>query len=75
VLEKAMIGARDLGHDYVGTEHLLLGLAQDSGWSVRCSPTRVPMSRRCDARPWPCDTSGLARRDPGAGSMFARRGA
>jgi ATP-dependent Clp protease ATP-binding subunit ClpC len=31
VLEKAMIGARDLGHDYVGTEHLLLGLAQDSG--------------------------------------------
>ena len=31
VLEKAMIGARDLGHDGVGTEHLLLGLAQDSG--------------------------------------------
>ena len=29
VLENAMVGARDLGHDYVGTEHLLLGLAQD----------------------------------------------
>ena len=31
VLEKAMFAARDLGHDYVGTEHLLLGLAQESG--------------------------------------------
>lgn len=31
VLEKAMIGARDLGHDDVGTEHVLLGLAQDTG--------------------------------------------
>jgi ATP-dependent Clp protease ATP-binding subunit ClpC len=31
VLEKAMIAARDLGHDYVGAEHLLLALAQDDG--------------------------------------------
>ena len=31
VLENAMIAARDLGHDYVGDEHLLLALAQDSG--------------------------------------------
>jgi ATP-dependent Clp protease ATP-binding subunit ClpC len=31
VLEKAMIAARDLRHDYVGTEHLLLGLAEDTG--------------------------------------------
>ena len=31
VLEKAMIEARDLGHDYVGLEHLLLGLVQDGG--------------------------------------------
>ena len=31
VLENAMVAARDLGHNYVGTEHLLLGLAQDTG--------------------------------------------
>lgn len=31
VLEKAMMAARDLSHDYVGTEHLLIGLAQDGG--------------------------------------------
>ena len=31
VLEHAMIAARDLDHDYVGAEHLLLALSQDAG--------------------------------------------
>ena len=30
VIESALAEARSLGHNYVGTEHLLLGLLQDS---------------------------------------------
>ena len=31
VLENSMRAARDLNHNYVGDEHLLLGLAMDGG--------------------------------------------
>jgi len=63
VLERAMIAARDLGHDYVGLEHMLLALAQDDG-----SVGRILTSAGADAQAVRRETLAVLSTDPNRGS-------
>src|SRR5439155_3531973 len=48
VLELALQEALELGHDQVGTEHILLGLVrEDGGWGRASCVTSTPTRGRC----------------------------
>ena len=47
VINKAFLRAGKLGHTYVGSEHLLLALASETGSTsaVSCAPAVLPRKR------------------------------
>ena len=50
VLELALREALSLGHNYIGTEHILLGLVRENEGRRRADPARLRRRRREDPR-------------------------
>ncbi len=68
-LERAADAARDLGHDYIGTEHLLLGLAEVGGGTASTVLGRSGL-KPARVREAVSDFAARHRRDRPAGGPY-----